>query len=156
MNGTVQTTPLPNGTANWNPPQWAKLVSWAVKDLGLPTALTVVLIGVIIGWIDSPLKSIPPLVTIVESHEREEAKFRDTLIATMREQKCMSGLPAEVKPQAALARDACEYLTDWIQRRDAELPPAPRPRPRPQSQTESPGFIERQSPGGARCTNCVP
>lgn len=125
-------------------PYTVKLALAMFERLGLG----MLLLAVLLGWIPSALTKdqgetlkpvIAPLIAAVSAsaaavaaHESNEAAFRVALMNHLKQQRCLTSLPRETQPDAALSdRDACEYLAIWRSRverdRDRDRPPPSQP-----------------------------
>jgi hypothetical protein len=125
----IEPTPArPNGQGNgWIPPPWTRLLTWAIRDVGFPAALAIVLIGVLLGWVRSPLDHLAPIRAVLDSHEVASQEFQAALLEYQREQRCLFAIPQEDRLDVLRGySQVCDYALGAHRLREREpLPAAP-------------------------------
>lgn len=102
----------------YEPPAALKAVAWLINTVGVNTAILCVLVGVMIGWIPSPLNKIEAMSIDQHVHNQEMSTALEKVVKGMANQRCMQAvasiaISADVIATAAMSDTPCASL-EWL------------------------------------------
>lgn len=113
-----RSAPRVNGTevnGVWKPPETLRIVEYTVTRIGIPAACTLLLLGIIIGKIESPLLRIPAIEADVSDHAAASNRFQEEYRTSSRNARCMQAMAATAASElsiltAAVAAEPCTLV----------------------------------------------
>jgi len=89
-------------------PAWAKTGAWLIREVGLPTVLAIILVGVLTGVVGSPLQTIPIIEARLVKHDLDVDALRETIRVNLEAQTRLFRLICQHTAKSDMERQTCE------------------------------------------------